>query len=269
VRLELAEMLSQREQYDAALELLESALEDNPPLELAERLHLQIATCLIAKDEWKRAQSQTEAVIKNPASSVMGEALFLAGEAGIQGKDWPNAIAQLAAFRDKDPFRNMNVLTERALLRLGQAFAQALRWDESRQAFEILTQRFPQSPLVYEARFGMGSALQNANQLDNAYNVFTEVTRRSAGVFAAQAQLQMGKIRLAQKRYPEALKDLLVVASTYEYRDLNAEALCEAGQVYFEQQQTAEAAKIWQSVIKDYAESKWGETAKKRLAGIK
>ena len=268
-RLELAELQAQRGQNDAALDLLATAIEDNPALELTERLRLRIATCLIAKDDTKTALIQIQAVTKNAASSQMGEALFLAGECYIQNKDWPNAIAQFVNFRDKDPFRNMNVLTERALLRLAHAQAQAQKWDESRQALEQLVQRFGQSPLVPEARFGIGAAWQKANQHDNAYNAFMEVTRRTAAEIAAQAQLEMGKVRLAQKRYPDALKELLAVPAVYDYPELSAEALCEAGQAYLEQNQPAEATKVLQGVVKDYGASKWAETAKKRLAGIK
>ncbi|MEI6232926.1 MAG: tetratricopeptide repeat protein [Planctomycetota bacterium] len=268
-RLELAELISRRGSNDAALELLATALEDTPPLELSERIHVRIASCLIAKNEPKLALVQAQSVIKNAASNVMGEAIFIAGDAHALNKDWPNAIAQFAAFRDKDPFRNLGVLTERGLLRLGEIFALAQRWDESRQAFEMLTQRFPQSMYVYDARLGMAVAFEKTNQVDPAYATYLDVTQRTAGEAAAQAQLQMGKIRRAQKRFPEALKDLLGVAATYDVNEINAEAQFEAGQVYADQQQPAEAAKMWQSVIKDYAGSTWAETARKRLDGIK
>ena len=268
-RLELAELQAQRGQNDAALELLVTALEDAPPPELSERLKLRIASCLIAKEEGKLALAQTQAVIKNPASVVMGEAVLLTGEAYVQSKDWPNAIAQFVAFRDKDPFRNMGAMTERALLRLNFCLMQTQKWDESRQALEMVVQKFPQSASVPDAFFGIGTAWQNANNLDNAYNAFAEVTKRSASETAARAQLQMGKCRLAQKKYPEALKELLAVTTNYDNRDDSAEALCEAGLVYQEQKLPVEATKMWQRVVVDYAESKWVEAAKKRLAGNK
>ncbi|HYG74072.1 MAG TPA: tetratricopeptide repeat protein [Planctomycetota bacterium] len=267
-RLELAEMQAQRGQNDAAIELLASALEDNPPRELAERIHLRLAVCLIAKNDAATALQRTQTVLKNAQSPNLGEAVYLSGEAHIQKKDWPNAINQLVAFRDKDPFRNMNVLTERGLMRLGFAFAQAQRWDESRQALETLVQRFGNSPLVPEARLMIGSALLAANQHDHAYNNFAEVTKRTAGEFAARAQLGMGKCRMAQKRWADAIKDLMLVP-VYENSEASAEALCEAGQAHLELKQNDEAKKVLETVVKDYAASKWAETAKKRLAGTK
>ncbi|MCY3023715.1 MAG: tetratricopeptide repeat protein, partial [Planctomycetota bacterium] len=269
VRLELAEMDAGRGQNDSALELLAAALEDNPPAELAERLHLRIATCLLAKNDTKGALAQAQAVTKNAASPLAGEARLLTGEVFIQSKDWPNAIAQLVPFRDQDPWRNMPGLAERGLLRLGYACSQVQRWDESRQAMDILIQRFPQSPWIYEARYGIGWAWQNVNQHENACNAYLEVTRGTASEVAARAQLQMGLCRLAQKRFPEAAKELLAVHYTYDYPEHSAAALCEAGQAHLEQKQPAEAARLWQSVIKDFAGSKWAETAKQRLAALK
>ncbi len=238
--------------------MLATTLEDNPPLEIADRVHLRLASFLLMKDESKLALAQVQAVLKNPNSAVLGEAVHLAGECAIQTKDWPGAIAQLVNFRDKDPFRNMSGVTERGLLRLGFAFAQAQRWDESRQAYEALIQRFGQSSFVPEARFEMGTAFLAANQHDNAYANFAEVPKRTAAEIAARAQLQMGMIRLTQKKFPEALKDLLTAASIYEIPEVSAEALCEAGVAQLELKQPAEATKLWQSVIADHPTSKWG-----------
>jgi tetratricopeptide (TPR) repeat protein len=268
-RLELAEMQALRGQNDAALELLAAALEDAPLPELAERIHLRIGACLLAKEDGKTALARAQTVIKNPNSPLGAEARLIAGEALILAKDFPNAIEMLKAFRDQDPWRNNAPVAARGMLRLSYALAQAQRWDESRQACENLLNRFPQSPWVYEARFGIGWGWQNANQHDNACNAYAEVTHTTAAEVAAKAQLQSGLCRLAQKRFPEAAKELLAVSLTYDYPEYSAQALCEAGQAMLEQKKPEEATKIWQGVMKDYANTKWAETAKQRLTTIK
>jgi TolA-binding protein len=267
-RVELAEMQLQRGQNDAALEHLSTALEDNPPRDLAERIRVRIGACLLAKDDAKAALAQAQFVVKNQQSTQMADALLLMGEAQAQLKDWNQAINQFVVFRDRDPFRNMGALTERGMFRLGQSFAEAKRWDESRQALEQVVGRFPQSPLVAEARMGMGWAFQNMNQHDNACNNYAEVTRRTAGEVAARAQLNFGLCRLAQKRFPEAAKELQK-AALYDNAEISAQALCEAGQAMLEDKKPDEAKKLWQTVIKDYAASKAAETAKQKLAAVK
>jgi len=80
---------------------------------------------------------------------------------------------------------------------------------------------------------------------------------------------QIGRCRLAQKRFDEAAKELLVVPFTYDYPDHAAAALFEAGQAHLEAGKPADAAKLWQGVIKDFASSPWAEVAQQRLSGIK
>ena len=268
-RTELAEMQMSRGQNDPALEHLATALEDNPPRDLAERIRVRLGSCLLAKDDVKGALANAQFVAKNQASPQMADDFLLMGECQMQNKDWNQAINQFVVFRDRDPFRNMGAITERGLFRLGQAFAEAKRWDESRQVMDQVAQRFPQSPLVPEARYAMGFAFQNMNQHDNACNAFAEVTKRTAGEVAARAQLNIGLCRLAQKRFPDAAKELQKVPAMYDVPELSATALCEAGQAFLEDKKPDEARKLWQGVIKDYAATKAAETAKKRLAELK
>ena len=130
-------------------------------------------------------------------------------------------------------------------------------------------QRFGQSPWVDEARYGMGWALQNQKQFDNAVNTYALVTGRTATETAAKAQLQIGLCRLEQKRLPEAANALLIVPFTYDYPELSATALCEASRVLLELKQPQEAGRLLQRVLKDHPEGKWADIAKERLQQIK
>lgn len=267
-RLELAEIYAERGEHDKSLDLLLAALTANPPAELTDRVKLRIAVCLLAKSDVKGALAQIQTIQKDATGPLAAEARCLAGEAHLQAKDWNTAIETLKPFRDQDPLRNQAGLADRALLLLGQACAEAQRWDESRQAYETLVQRFSQSPWVYEARYGMGWAWQHQNQHDNAVNAYGEVTRNTAALVAARAQLQIGRCRLAQKRFPDAARELLIVPYTYDYPEPSAAALWEAGHAHLEMKQAAEAAKLWQAVTKDYASSQWAEMAKQKLPTI-
>jgi TolA-binding protein len=269
VRLELSELQAQRGNDLPALGLLAEAMEKNPAPDIAERIRLRAAAIFLAKNDPKAAWPHVEVVLKNAGSPFVGEARYLAGEAFIQQKDWPKAIEQLVVFRDRGEFHNIPGISDRALLRFGYALAQANQWDQCRGTLEQLVGRFGQSPWVEEARFGMGFALQTLKQFDPAVNQYGEVTRRTVSLFAAKAQLQIGLCRLEQKNFPEAAKSLLVVPFTYDYPELNAQAFCQAGQAYLEQKQPAEAAKLWQRVVKDYPNTEWAKVAQQGLAGIK
>ena len=62
-----------------------------------------------------------------------------------------------------------------------------------------------------EAQFGTGLALQKPKQFDRAVEAFADVTRRTSSELAAQAQMQIGLCRAEQKRWQDAVNELLVV----------------------------------------------------------
>ena len=268
-RFELAEMQARRGDYGAAQELLVTALERNPGPELAERIRVRLACCLLAEGNVKDALNLVQAIAKNPAAPLAAEARYLVAEAYVQQKDWPKATEQLVAFRDQGAFQYRPNVSDRALLRLGHVYSQTQQWDASRQTLEALVGRFGQSHLADEARFGIGRASQAMKQYDRAIPAYLEVVRRSAAEVAARAQLQIGLCWLEQKNPAEAVKALLVVPFTYDYPECSAAAWCHAGQAYLEMKQTGEAAKAWQRTIKDYPQSQWAKLAHERLNQIK
>jgi TolA-binding protein len=268
-RLELAELIAERGENDAALKLLGEALTKAPPAELADKIRLRMGACHAAKGDVKNALTQLDAVAKNPQSPLAGQAQYRAGECLMGQKDWANAVLHLAVFRDQGPFQNLPGLTDRALLRLGHATAHTGQWDQSRQAHEQLVGRFNMSPWIHEARYGIGWAWQNQKQYDQAVAAYEQVTANTAAEIAAKAQLQIGLCRLEQKRYPEATAALLVVPFTYDYPEYSAIALCEAARAFQEAKQPDQAVKLWQRVIKDHPQSKWAEVARQRLVGPK
>jgi TolA-binding protein len=268
-RFELAELLAEREDYDGALKLLNEGLDKEPPAELADKFRLRLGECYAAKGDPKKALAQFDTVARDPKNPLAGQAHYRAGECLIQMKDWAKAAARLAVFRDQQPFQNLPGLTDRALLRLGYALAEAGQWDQSRQAYEVLVARFGSSPWVHAGRYGVAWAWQNQKQYDNAVNVYTQVAAETLTEIGAKAQLQIGLCRLEQKRYQDALAALLVVPFSYDYPELSAVALCEAGRTLAELKQPDRAIKVLEKVIKDHPKSKWAQVARERLGALK
>lgn len=267
-RFELAELLADRGEHDAALALLNAALDKEPPQELADKIHIRLGTCEAMKGNSKEALAQFDAVAQNPKSVLAGQAQYRAGECLMLQKNWAEAAKRLAIFRDQQPFHNVPGISDKALLRLGQVLAQSGQWDQSRQALELLVQRFSSSPWVNEARYGIGWAWQNQKQFDNAVKVYEQIVSATAEIVAARAQLQIGLCRLEQKRHPEATTALLVVPFSYDYPELNAAALCEAGRAFVESKQPEQAERLFQRVLKEHPDSQWAAAAKERIAAL-
>ena len=272
VRFELAEMHMQRrddpDSVAAAIKLLSEGVESNPTRELGETMRLRLASCLLARNEPKAALAHIEAIGDKPAGqAIAGQAQYLAAEALIQQGDWAKAIQKLLPFRDEKNYRS-TPHGDRALLRLGQAQARAKQWDASRQTLQSLIQRNRNGRWNAEAYYVMGQTWQGQKQHDNAVQAYTEVIRRTVGEAAAKAQFGIGQCRLEQKKYPEAVKELLLVPLTYGYPQWSAAARYEAARAYAEMKDLSEAARLYREVVKDDPASRWAKLAQERLNGI-
>jgi TolA-binding protein len=268
-RFELAEMLGEREEHDAAIKLLRDALDKEPPADLTDKIRVRLGDCLLRKGDGKGALAQFEPMAANAKSAMVAQAKYRAGECYLQRGDAAEAVKHLAAFRDQAPFQNVPGLTDRALLRLGYALGQVKQWDASRQAYEQVINRFGNGRWVHEARYGIGWCYQNQGQFDNAVNAYNLVVNQVATQLAARAQLNIGMCRLAQKRYAEASTALLIVPFTYDYPHLSALALVEAARACAENKQPEQAIKLLQRVLRDHPDSEFAEAARKRLAELK
>jgi tetratricopeptide (TPR) repeat protein len=231
-------------------------------------VRLRLGSCLLAKKDAKAALAQFD-LIADAKSPHFAQATYRAGECLIDMSDFPKAATRLAVFRDKGEFQNIPNLTDRALLRLGFALGKAGQWEPSRQAYEVLTQRFGNSPWIHEARYGMGWARQNLKQYDEAVNAYQQVANATTTELAAKAFLQIGLCRLEQKRYAEAASALLIVPTTFDFPDLSAAALCEAARCYGEMKNREQAERLFQKVIRDHAASDWAKVARERLEALK
>jgi TolA-binding protein len=268
-RFELAELLADRLEHDAAVRLLNDVLDKEPSQELTEKVRLRLGGIQAAKGNLKAAIAQFDAVAQNPKSTLAGWAHYRAGEALLHDKQTDAAIKRLALFRDQPQFQNVPGVSDRALLRLGYAYALTKAWDPSRQAYERLVGAFPNSPWLDEARYGIGWAFQQQKNYDAAVNVYTQVTSRTAAEVAARSQLQIGLCRLEQKRYADAVTALLVIPFTYDYPELKAAARFEAARAYAEQNQLDMARKQLEVLMQEFPGTPWAEAAKERLGALK
>ncbi len=264
-RFELAEMLAQRNEHDAAVGLLNEVLDKEPALDMTEKIRLRLGGILAAKGNIKGALQQFDAVASNTKSPLYGWAHYRAGEALIQDQQYAAAAKRLIIFRDQGPWQNVPGLTDRALLRLGYSFALNKSWDDSRSAYERLVNNFPNSPWHDEARYGMGWAWQQQRNLEPAANAYSQVVARTATDLAAKAQLQIGLCRMEQKRYLDAANAFLVIPSTYDYPELRAAALLEAGKAYLELNQREQANRQFERILREFPGTPWADAAKEKL----
>jgi TolA-binding protein len=275
-RFELAELLAERGQTDDAVKLLKDALDKEPtdkPVspDLLERVRLRLGAALAAKKEFPAAAAQFDAVAANAKSPYLAQALYRSGECLVSAGEYEKAAEKLKIFRDKGEFHNVGGLSDRAMLRLGQALLGAKKWDEARQAFETTLQRFGNgNPFAADARYGVGLAQQGAGKLDEAVGTFQAVIAATTAEVAAKAQLQIGQCRLAQKKYAAAAAAFQLVAFTYDFPEVGYAATLEAARAFADDGKPAEAERVLAKLLKDAPkDSEWAKAAAERLGKLK
>ncbi len=274
-RFELAELRAERGDHEEAVKLLKDALDKEPsdrPVspDLTERVRLRLGASLFAKKDYFAAASQFEAITGNAKSPHLAQALYRAGEAYYEAGEFAKAVEKLTPFRDRGDLHNVGGVSDRAILRLGQALAVGKQWDASRQAYEVFFQRYGNSPLAAEARYGIAWAHQMQGKLDEAVGAYQQVIAATQSETAAKAQLQIGQCRLAQKKYAEAAAAFLVVPYTYDYPELGFAALLEAARAFAEDGKPDQAEKVLRKVLKDAPkDSDWAKAAQERLGKLK
>jgi TolA-binding protein len=164
-RLEWSELLAEHAEFAAAIKLLREALDKEPPAELTDKIRVRLGFCLLAKGDAKAAMTQFETVIRNAKSAYFGHAQFGAGCCLAELKDANAAIQRLHLVRDRQPWRDQPGLADRAFFTLGQLHGRLKQWDQSRQAFEQVANRFGSSDFADPARERL-RALADKKSLD-------------------------------------------------------------------------------------------------------
>jgi TolA-binding protein len=269
LRLELAQLYVDRGEAEPAIQLLSAALDRNPPADQQQMLRIQLGNVYLLKKDADGAFNQAMQALTDTTSPHRPAAYLVKGKALMLKKNWGEAITLLTRYRSgAAKYLNAGPVTEEGLIRLGEAYAASGNWGESQASYEQLVGRFGGSKWVPEARFGIGYALQKAKQFDRAIEAYADVTRRTSSEVAARAQYQIGLCRAEQKRWQDAVNELLVVPGTYDYAEWAASASLEAGKALVELKQSAQAKDILQRVVRDHPGTEWAQQAQKRLAEI-
>jgi tetratricopeptide (TPR) repeat protein len=275
-RLELAELLTDKQKPDDAIKLLREAIDkettDKPtPPETIERIRLRLGAALFDKKDYAAAQGQFDAVGNNEKSPHRGQGLYRSAECLLAQGKAEEAKNKLVIFRDNGAFHNIPSVSDRALLRLGHAFLVLKQWEPARQAFDTLVGRYGNNNAwAIDARYGMGVALQNQNRFDEAVNSYVQVTQMTQDERAGRAKLQIGECRAKQNKWADAGKEFQSVYYGFDIPELKYAAMLEHARVLIEEKKPDEAVKLMEKVIKDAPkDSEWAKAAQERLEKLK
>jgi TolA-binding protein len=269
--LELAEIEAGAGRCEAAVPLLErlrqaAAGDNKPPADVLAAGTYRLAVCEFESGNFERAAALLEEFLDDhPQHELVASASFFCGEACFKSGKHNQAVKHLR--RVTESFKQDDVYGP-SLLRLGECLAVLQHWERSEQAFSRYLRETESGKFWYQAQFGIGWARENQGRLDEAISAYRPVVERHKGPTAARAQFQLGECLFAQKKYEEAVRELLKVDILYAYPQWSAAALYEAGRCFEHLGRQVEAREQYKTVRNEYGQTRWAEMAAKRLAVV-
>ncbi len=267
----VGELQAEADQKAEAVKSFTSGLaKKETPAELRETLFYRLGETQYDLEQFEPAVQTFLAQIKEfPEGSLLTPARFRAGECFYKQGKFADAYAHYdQVVQSKDVKYAPN-----SLYRAGDAAGALKQWANSQKNYEALIAGYPEFYAINEARYGLGFALQNQNQLDKAMQTYLAVTKATASPTAAKSRFMMGEIAFSQKKYEDASAHFLEVVVGYpekeEYAEWRALARLEAGRCFIELKKYAQAREELESMVKDFPKHPRVKDAQTLLAGIK
>jgi len=264
-RLELASLAMDALRYDEAGSLCAAILRDTEGVSdsITEQATYRMGVCARELgDHQAGSKLLSELARRTPPDALSASAALLAGESFAEIGNLGKAAEMLEIAADTGDDATATV----ALLRLGEAQIGLQSWPKAQATYERFLTAYSSDPRAYLAIFGKAWALENQGRHDAAIDGYRAVIASHDGETAARAQFQIGECLYAQKKYEDAVRELLRVDLVYAYPQWSAGALFEAGRCFEELDREADARAQYEQVVNRFADSQWAELASRRLS---
>lgn len=235
-----------------ALAEIDSFLQQAPSGASREELMMRKGDILFNQGDFAGAVLEYQKLISmKPGRSVYARALHQLGRSYELEDNPQQAIAyyeQVA--RDYSDIEGTTSVT----LALGISYVKAKRYKDAIGVLSEFGSKYPDSPLMSEARYTLGVALMNLKNRTGAMEQFRGVIVNHPGdVFADRSRMQIARMLTVQKQFKAAL-DTLNNLVTRRNDDLAAEALLQMGENYLSMKKHADALQAFKDVFEQYAE---------------
>jgi TolA-binding protein len=245
----------------------------------------------ISERDKAKALAQMEAAY-DPKLVYAAADLDLYGEALIERKQWDKAseiYQKLAADYPNPP----NTPPEKAPVPIMEAQATALfgqaiilqqqgKTADASALFDQLKRRYPWSPKIVEANYGIALGLSEAKKYSEATALLVQIVRaqNANSELRANAMLLLGKIQEIQNQIDPAIDQFIKISVFYKaVPAAAAEGLWRGGQLLEKQSagitdaakkkaQFEKAVKAYRDLVQAYPDSPFAEQAQKRLQEI-
>ena len=264
--LRVSDFHSTQQQFAESIAACDQGLAKAKDPKLRERLQYRKGSSQFSMDAFSQAAVTLQSQIsEHPTGDLLIDATWLIAESLFREKKYQDSLP----WYQKTIDAKSEAWQARALYRMGTCTNELKQWPLAQQHFDAMTKQFPKFEQISEARYGLGFALQNQNQLDQAIQVYEQVTKETNTETAAKARFMMGECAFAQKKYDVAWQHFLEAALGYPYPEWQALGQFEAGRCFIELQMPDKARESLQTVIDKFPEHPRANDAASLLAGLK
>ena len=264
--LRVADYHSTEKQLTEAIAACKQGLTKVKDFKLKEQLQFRLGSSQFSADAFADAATTLQAQItEHPQGSLLTDSTWLVGESLFRQNKYQEAIPWYQKTIDAKPEK----YHARAMYRAGTCANELRQWSLGEHHFTALTTQFPKFEQVGEALYGLGFALQNQNQLDQASVVYERVTKETNTESAAKARFMMGECAFAQKKYDIAWQHFLEAAIGYPYPEWQVLGHFEAARCFIELKMPDKARDSLQEVVEKFPNHARAHDAAKLLADLK
>ena len=257
---ELASLYSLRDQYDIALNWIESAQAEATQIDTSLALQLEKSKLLLAMKSYKEAAFSFQVVLDIADDSALLAAAYFGRAESLWHIDQYHEAAKLydlARTHYTQPTEQ-----SMAMLKTADAFYRAEEYLEAEKMYALFIEQYPKHEQLVLAYYQLGLTQASIGRRDHAMETMARIQELFPKTsFAQQAALRIADVLMAEHRWPEALA---------VYRDLQENASDNETLVVSYMQQALllyrlgsyeESAELFSSIAEEFSNSSYAQQA--------
>ncbi len=237
---------------DTAFILIDQFLSSNPRLKDADRLYLKRAELFFNAGDFGRAKENYLSFIEfYPSSIHLSEAYYWLGKTYQAGGENGQAINSFRWVIEKYDTSSFAPL---ASVELANVFMDEKMYSDAGTILDDAIKKYPKDQTIPEIKYLKGLLFMAKGDTLSAYDQFDEVINNFVGnQFADKSYIEKGRIELQSRRYDNAIKAFMNVATRRE-DVIGAEAQYMLGVAYYEKGEYKSAITAFVRVESVFAE---------------
>jgi TolA-binding protein len=260
-------------QLDKAMQKLNELSPDAAlPTPIRTRKLFLVGEIAARRGDWNSVADSMNHLLReldDEASKV--KATYWLAEASFRKSNFEDSAQQFQFVREH--YRELSAdLHPWIWLRLAQSLGHLEKWREARKIAEDGVMQFDSFALRYEFDFLRARGLEDLGRLSDAQQLYQQVIDSSQGCnteTAAIAQWRIGEIFFHQEDFAQAIKAYYLVDSHFAYEQWRSAALLQAGKCQENLENYAHAEKLYSRLIEQFPTSIHRQSADERIRRLK